>query len=110
MKVLFDQNLSPRLVSALADIYPGASHVSLLGLDRADDDAVWAFARANGYVIATKDVDFSELSVVRGFPPKVIWLRVGNCTTSHIEALLRSHLRKVKALDGDKKVAVLTLF
>ena len=110
MKLLLDQNLSPRLVAALVDVYPDTSHVSLLGLHCADDDAVWSFARANGYIIVTKDADFSDLSVVRGFPPKVVWLRVGNCTTGHIEALLRSHVCEIKALGTDKKNSVLTLF
>jgi len=83
--------------------------VTLLGLDRADDDAVWAYARVNGYTIVNKDVDFSDLSVARGFPPKVIWLRVGNCTTSHIEAPFRLHRRAVRSLHADDKLAVLTL-
>jgi predicted nuclease of predicted toxin-antitoxin system len=110
MRLLFDQNLSPRLVAALADVFPGASHVALLGLDCADDDTVWFYARANGYTIVSKDADFGDLSVSRGFPPKVLWLRLGNCTTMHIEALLRVHVREIESLDGDTKVAILVLF
>jgi len=84
MKLLFDHNLSPRLVQRLADLYPGASHVALGGLDRATDLAVWTYAQTNEYVIVTKDSDFNDVSVLRGFPPKVIWLRLGNCSRLHI--------------------------
>lgn len=92
MKLLFDHNLSPRLVSRLADRYADASHTSLVGLDRAADIDVWLYAQTHEYTIVTKDADFSDVSVLRGFPPKVIWIRLGNCTTSDLEdALRRSH-------------------
>ncbi len=110
MKLLFDQNLSPRLVERLADVYPGAGHVSLLGLDRATDEAVWAYARDFGYTIVTKDVDYNELSIVRGFPPKVVWLRLGNCMTGQIETVLRAHIEAINELHADDRLAVLTLF
>lgn len=41
MKLLFDQNLSPRLVSRLADLYPDSQHVFFIGFDQADDRALW---------------------------------------------------------------------
>lgn len=80
MKLLCDQNLSPKLVARLADLFPDSSHVQTAGLDRADDDKVWDYARLNGYAIVTKDEDYYNLSVLRGCPPKVIWLQIGNCT------------------------------
>jgi predicted nuclease of predicted toxin-antitoxin system len=58
----------------------------------------------------TKDVDFSDRSVLRGFPPKVIWLRRGNCTTVQIEEILRRHFQEIKALDEDSQTGVLSLF
>lgn len=91
MKLLFDHNLSARLVQNLAAVFPGASHVSLLRLARTADEQIWSFARLNDYAIVTKDSDFSDLSVLRGWPPKVIWMRIGNCTTVEIETLLRTH-------------------
>ena len=89
MKLLFDQNLSPRLAENLSDLYPNSRHVSLAHLNRASDSAVWAYALENGYAIVTKDADFDELGHLRGHPPKVVWLRIGNSTTRQIEALLR---------------------
>jgi predicted nuclease of predicted toxin-antitoxin system len=110
MKLLFDQNISCGLVSRLTDICPEASHVSLVGLDRASDDQVWDYARANGYAIVTKDSDFNERSVLRGTPPKVIWLRLGNCTTGQVEASLREHQAEVRAFIADPTLGVLELF
>ena len=92
MKLLFDQNVSPRLVTLIADLFPGSSHVSLLGLERATDMEVWAYARTNDYFIVTKDADFADLAVIHGFPPRIIWVRLGNCSTQQIEqALRRNH-------------------
>ena len=109
MKLLFDQNLSPRLPDLLAGAFPDASHVYLLGLDRASDEAVWAFARDNGYVIVTKDADFGELNVLRGFPPKVVWVRLGNCTTGQVAELLLAHIEDLKAFYRDPEAGLLTL-
>lgn len=88
MKLLFDQNLTPRLANRLSDIFPGSSHVFWLNLDRAADTVIWEYARAEGFLLVTKDADFSEMSTLFGFPPKVIWLRLGNCTANQIESLL----------------------
>jgi predicted nuclease of predicted toxin-antitoxin system len=111
MKLLFDQNLSPRLVKRLADLFPDCSHVSLHALDTADDIEVWEFARNHNFnfAIVTKDSDFSELSTLRGFPPKVVWLQIGNCTTAQIENLLRSHEEAIRRLETDASLGILEL-
>ncbi|MBZ5546083.1 MAG: DUF5615 family PIN-like protein, partial [Acidobacteriia bacterium] len=80
MKLLFDQNLSPRLVQALASVYPDSVHVRDCGLQHADDESVWEFAGRNGFTIVSKDSDFRQRSFLFGFPPKVIWVRLGNCS------------------------------
>ena len=110
MKLLFDQNLSCRLVSRLANIYPEASHVSLVDLDHASDDLVWGYAHANGYTIVSKDSDFSERAVLRGTPPKVVWLRLGNCTTGQVEAALRGRQAEIRAFIEDETLGVLEIF
>ncbi len=89
MKLLLDQNLSPRLVRTLEAVYPGSSHVRLVGLRDADDAVVWQFAREHDFIIVSKDSDFHQRSFVFGFPPKVIWIRRGNCPTADIEEILR---------------------
>lgn len=109
MKLLFDQNLSPRLVTRLADLFPDSSHVQSEGLDCADDDQVWEHARRNGFAIVTKDADFNNLSVMRGSPPKVIWLLLGNCTTSKVEVVLRARFADIEAFELDPSVGTLAL-
>jgi predicted nuclease of predicted toxin-antitoxin system len=72
---LFDHNLSPSLVNSLAVIYPNSNHLYLMQLDQESDYTVWEIAKNQDYIIFTKDADFNELSILRGFPPKVIWIR-----------------------------------
>ena len=110
MKLLFDQNLSPFLASRLADIFPDSAHVLDVGLSMADDDAVWNYARANCFIIVSKDSDFHERSVFSGAPPKVIWIRRGNCSTDAIERLMRVHAGDVANLLKDDAARFLIVF
>ena len=89
MKLLFDANVSHRLVRTLADEYPGSAHVRDAGLRAAADKDIWQHARQHGFFIVSKDTDFRERSYVEGSPPKVIWLDVGNAGTPAIADLLR---------------------
>ena len=91
MKLLFDQNLSPRLPRLLTDLYPGSVHVREVGLRDGTDAAIWEHAKKNGFVIVSKDSDFQQRSLLFGHPPKFVWLRVGNCPVRPIEELLRKH-------------------
>jgi predicted nuclease of predicted toxin-antitoxin system len=90
VKLLFDQNLSPELVEALADTYPDSQHVHEQGLGSSEDLNVWEFAKFHGFAVVTKDADFYERSMRVGAPPKVIWVRLGNCSTVAVEMLLRN--------------------
>ena len=109
MKLLFDQNLSFKLCRSLADSFPLSTQVGQLGLDRADDRAVWAAASDGGYVLVTEDADFSEMAAVLGPPPKVIWLRCGNSPTSVIADLMRRHTLAIQALVEDDRMACLEI-
>ncbi len=109
MKLLFDQNLSPRLVEHLSDLYPGSEHVYRVGLDRASDAVLWDYARHNAFTLVTQDADFSEMSGLRGHPPKVIWIRLGNCSTAQIESILRKNQPAIAFLDQDPTTHILTL-
>lgn len=110
MKFLLDQNLSPRIVARLQDIYPGSSHVYLLDLHQAPDLVIWNYARQYEFTLVTRDVDFSELSILRGFPPKIIWIRRGNCSTSEVEAIFRLHREDINLLDNDSALGMIELF
>ena len=110
MKLLCDQNLSPGLVDALSDLYPGSAHIYPLGLHETDDLDIRGYARTHKFFIVTKDADFSDLCLLMGFPPKVIWIRLGNCFTSAIEHLLREKFTDVEELNKSEVIGVLTLF
>ena len=109
MKLLFDQNLSPRLVRALADLYPESIRVRDVGLQAADDEVVWNHAVEHGFSIVSKDSDFHQLSFLQGHPPKTVWIRLGNCSTAAIEAILRSHHGDMLAFNDDEEASFLAL-
>jgi len=109
VKLLFDQNISHRLVAALQQEYADSQHVREVGLKDATDAAVWQFAARNGFTIVTKDADFHQRSFLFGHPPKVIWLRVGNCPTAAIEVLLRHRAREIAVFVSDPESAFLIL-
>src|SRR4051812_32736681 len=103
MKLLFDQNLSFKLASRLADIFPGSLHVRDVGLKEADDRTVWEYAKQHGCMIVSKDSDFHQKSFVVGAPPQVIWVRLGNCTTDDIEWVLRKHFSAIEKFSRDRE-------
>lgn len=109
MRLLFDNNLSPRLSAAVANLYPDSVHVRALALQRAPDDDVWEYAREHGYVIVSKDSDFHQRSLVEGFPPKIVWIQRGNCTTAAIIELLRRSGRAILDFEQDEVASFLIL-
>lgn len=109
VKLLFDQNLSHRLVALLAEHYPASVHVRNVGLSAADDQVVWSFAAQNGFTIVSKDSDFQQRAFLYGHPPKIIWVRLGNCTTAAVAALLRARYDDVLAFEADPTAAFLVL-
>ena len=109
MKLLFDQNLSPRLTRLVGDLCQGSMHVREVGLRDTEDRAIWEYAKQNGFVIVSKDSDFQARSLLYGSPPKFIWLRVGNCTARSIEELLRKYSATIHTFGMDPEKAHLML-
>ena len=101
MKLLFDQNLSPRLPRLPADIYPNSAHVRDVGLSKAADVRVWKYAEENGFALVSKDSDFQQWSLLYGAPPKFVWLRVGNCPVKTTEELLRKYSAAIHTFEVD---------
>lgn len=110
MKLLFDHNISHKLVGRLADIFPESSQTRLLNLGRTNDAQLWLIAKVNGFVLVTKDKDVAELAILRGPPPKIIWLRMGNCKTAAVERVLRLRLLAIEQFVEDSARVVLELF
>lgn len=109
LKLLFDENLAPRLVTALADLYPGSAHVRNVGLEGSADLSVWEHAAAGDFLLVSKDEDFHRLSVLRGFPPKVVWIRLGNCSTLDVEQLLRRRFEQLVEFAAHEEAAFVAL-
>ncbi len=109
MKLLFDENLSPRLVTLCAPLWPGSSHVEILGMRGASDFDIWAMAQAQDFIIVTKDDDFRSLALVRGPPPKVVWIQAGNATTAKIANLLLNSELELESFSRDPVEALLVI-
>jgi len=109
LKLLFDQNLSRKLVNRLADIFPESSHVQFHNLAEKTDTEIWEFAKLNDFCIVTQDADFPERSLLYGSPPKVVWLRCGNAPTSQVETLLRAGEEAIQELFGNPDINCLEL-
>jgi predicted nuclease of predicted toxin-antitoxin system len=110
VKLLFDQNLSHRLCTLLADIFPGSAQVRAAGLDQADDGAIWDFAAREGFAIVTLDADFADIATLRGAPPKVVWLRCGNQPTRVVAQLIRDHAALIENFLESEDAACLELY
>ena len=109
MKLLFDQNLSHKLVRLLADLFPDSVHVRDVGLKTAGDPLVWEYAKDNDLLIVSKDSDFHQRSFLYGYPPKVVWVRLGNCKTADVERVLRTNFDIIEAFYRDKHASFLSL-
>ena len=103
MKILFDQNISVRIVDRIKDIFPNCSQVRLEGLENATDLEIWNYARENDFSIVSFDADFYDLSVLRGQLPKIIWLRIGNTSTKELEEKLRLHSKSTLDLISNEQ-------
>jgi len=109
VKLLFDENLSPRLIELLANGFPGSTQIERLNMRGATDAAIWAYARDHGFTIVSKDNDFRQYAFLYGPPPKVLWLSVGNARTETIAALLSDRVADINAFDKDREQSLLPL-
>ena len=105
MKLFFEHNLSYKLVGRLTDLFPNSEHVRNVNLHEADDRIVWEYARVNGFAIVSKDEDFHQLSFLYGAPRKLVWVRLGNRTTTDIELALRRHQTDLLKFNADEEGA-----
>ncbi|MGD1907455.1 MAG: DUF5615 family PIN-like protein [Leptolyngbyaceae cyanobacterium] len=109
MKLLLDENLSDRIVGRILDLYPDSAHVKTLGLANTDDAVIWDYAKANKFVIVSKDSDFHQRSLVYGHPPKFVYLRIGNSPTSRITQILVDNLDTINQFGASKTESILVL-
>jgi predicted nuclease of predicted toxin-antitoxin system len=107
LKLLFDENLSHRLVERLEDVYPGSQHVRAIGMRSAPDRIVLEYADLMEMILVTKDSDFDDLSILGSDTAKVLRLDLGNCTTDQIERVLRDIAIDLESMfEGSRVVAI----
>lgn len=109
VRLFFDEPLSEELCEVLSDVFPGSLHVRLLGHGGAADAAVWELTRTHGCLLVSKDEDFHRLSVLRGAPPKFVWIRLGNCSTHDVAQLLRRRRDDIVRFTEHDEATVLEL-
>ncbi|MHA3788915.1 DUF5615 family PIN-like protein [Flavobacterium hauense] len=103
MKILFDQNISFRIVTRISKIFPEAKQVRQLNIEGYSDIGIWNFAKENEYTIITFDADFFDISSIKGHPPKIVWLRFGNTTTNYLAEILNSKAEIIKDFISKKE-------
>ena len=108
-RLLFDQNLSARVVASLLNKFPDSRHVGKLRIGDNSDEAVWAYAKLNGFCIVSKDADFHQMSFLYGAPPKTIWLRLGNCSTDAVVTCIKSNHAEIVSFLEEAESALLIL-
>jgi len=109
LKLLFDQNISPRIVKLVDEKFSGSSQVRHVGLEDASDHMIFEYARKNNFTIVTFDADFIDINTLRGTPPKIIWLNTGNLTTKSIAQLLKTKLSTILDFVNSKNTAILEI-
>lgn len=109
MKLLLDENLSDRIIHKIIDLYPDSAHVKTLSLTNTDDLVIWEYAKANDFVIISKDSDFHQRSLLYGHPPKFIYLRIGNSPTSKIVQILRDNFDTIIQFCNSEVESILVL-
>jgi predicted nuclease of predicted toxin-antitoxin system len=109
MKLLFDQNISFRIINKIALVYPNSEQVRRLQLENSSDLEIWTFAKNNNYTIITFDSDFFDLTNLYGHPPKIIWLKTGNTSTKEIAQLLINKVDLIKEFVENDEIACLEI-
>ncbi|CBN54373.1 MULTISPECIES: DUF5615 family PIN-like protein [Kamptonema] len=109
MKLLLDENLSDRIIHRIIDLYPDSAHVKTLVLTNTDDSVIWEYAKVNDFVIVSKDSDFHQRSLLYGYPPKFIYLRIGNSPTSTIVQILRDNFDTITQFCNSEVESILVL-
>jgi predicted nuclease of predicted toxin-antitoxin system len=109
MKLLLDENLPRSLAKALEAQFPGTVHVAHVDLLKAADDVVWNYARENNFSIMSKDRDFADRSDVFGPPPKVVWIRIGNCSVQQLAAAIHASGPEIEEFLSDEHAGLLVI-
>jgi predicted nuclease of predicted toxin-antitoxin system len=109
IKLLFDQNISFRILRHLPDIFLNSQQVRTIGLENAEDLEIWEYARDNGFTIVTFDADFYDISLIKSHPPKIVWLRSGNSATAEIVECISANRLNISDFIDDPEQSCLEI-
>ena len=109
MKLLFDQNISFRILSKIKSVFPDSVQVREIGLEDASDKEIWSYAKRNAYTIVTFDSDFYDFTLVWGSPPKIVLIKSHNQTTNYIAEILIEQEQTIKKFNEDNLMAYLEI-
>lgn len=102
MKLLFDENLSRKLVELVRDLFPGSAHITHAGLGSGTSDReIWDYAKQSGFAIITADTDFVTLANTLGHPPKVIILENCDYPTRVAAQLINANRIRIFEFEGN---------
>lgn len=109
MRFLFDQNISYRILKKLPTVLQESTHVKSENLINAQDREIWEYAKEKDFTIVTQDADFNNLNSLFGFPPKIIWIRTGNISTSEILDLIMDYYEEIFQFINNSKFGCLEI-
>ena len=109
MKFLVDENISRKIIPAITAWFPDSKHVTDLSLKNRDDSDIWNYAKENDFSILTKDSDFIEILALEQFPPKIVWVQRGNCSTNVILDIISSNTLRINSFLADADNGLLVL-
>lgn len=107
MKLLFDQNISYRILKKISEAYSDSSHVKLEGLKNASDSEIWEYANLYQFTIVTQDSDFNDIFLLKGFPPKILWFRTGNLRTDDLANILKNQQNDILDFEENNELGCL---
>ena len=109
MKLLLDENISYKVIPRIIDLYAESRHVFDLGMGKTNDALIWEYGKNNDFIIVSKDSDFREQSILKGHPPKLIYMGLKNCPTSEIVKILRVNFFIINDFNNNPLLSILTL-
>jgi predicted nuclease of predicted toxin-antitoxin system len=110
MKLLFDQNISSKILKILPQEFQLSSHVKNEGLINKSDKQILDFAKQNEFIIVTQDSDFNDLNTLFGYPPKIIWIRTGNIKTKLLLEILMDYIKDLINFIDDSNYGCFEIF
>jgi len=109
MRLLFDQNISFRILKIIPELFIGSSHIKTEGLTNSTDFEIWEYARIHNFIIVTHDSDFHDLYLLKGFPPKILWFQTGNLQTSELALILKNRQNDIVEFSINDKLGCLEI-